>query len=338
MTTPATTPAPGPVAILGTGRCVPDRVVSNTEVGAPAGVDDAWIVRKTAIRERRWAEPGQATSDLATGAARQALDAAGVTPGQLSAIVVATSTPDQQQPATAAYVHRNLGAPTTGVAVFDLNAVCAGFVYALDVVHAMVARCGGYGLVIGADVYSRILNPADCRSTVLFGDGAGAAVIGPARHGHGHGIRTSMFHFYSDMTGLIEVPAGGSRRPYDPATHDAGLHYFTMDGRTAREFAGATVPGLVKQFLHDSEVLPADIAHVVPHQPNGVMLDELAAALDLPNAVLHRTVGQYGNTGAASIAVTLDQAARTGALHRGDQVLLVGMGGGVSIGLTLLQW
>jgi 3-oxoacyl-[acyl-carrier-protein] synthase-3 len=329
-----------PVAILGTGSCVPDRVVTNTEVGTPAGVDDAWIQRKTAIRERRWAQPHQATSDFATGAARQALQAAGITADQLSTIVVATSTPDQQQPATAAFVHHNLGGTGTGVSAFDVNAVCAGFVYALDVVHAQVARNGGYGLAIGADVYSRILNPTDPKSTVLFGDGAGAAVIGPPHPstGPGTGIHHTAFHFYSDMTDLIHVRAGGSRTPYDPATHDSGLQYFTMDGRTAREFANATVPGLVKQFLHDSDVQPGDITHIIPHQPNGIMLDELAARLDLPTATLHRTVTHYGNTGSASIPLTLDQAARTGTLNRGDKILLLGMGGGVSVGLTLLQW
>jgi 3-oxoacyl-[acyl-carrier-protein] synthase-3 len=325
-----------PVALLGTGSCVPDRVVSNAEAGGPAGVDDAWILRKTAIRERRWAEPGQATSDLATVAARRALESAGITADQLTTIVVATSTPDQQQPATAAFVHRNLEGAGTNVAAFDVNAVCAGFVYALDAVQAIVARSGGHGLVIGADVYSRILNPADPKSVILFGDGAGAAVVGPADSGRG--VRASAFHFYSEMTELIRVPAGGSRLPYGPTTHEAGLHYFAMDGRTAREFGNATVPGLVKQFLHDSAVQPADIAHVVPHQPNGVMLDDLVSRLDLPNAVLHRTVGEYGNTGSASVPLTLDKAARSGALRRGDQILMLGMGGGVSIGLTLIEW
>jgi 3-oxoacyl-[acyl-carrier-protein] synthase-3 len=325
-----------PVAILSTGACVPDRVVSNAEVGAPAGVDDAWITRKTAIRERRWVEPGQATSDLAAGAARQALESAGLSPDDLGAIIVATSTPDQLQPATAAFVHRNLGGSGTGVAAFDVNAVCAGFVYALDVAHSLVARTGGYALAIGADVYSRILNPRDARSVVLFGDGAGAAVVGPANCGRG--IRASAFHFYSELTELIRVRGGGSRRPYDPAMHDDGLHYFEMDGRTAREFAGATLPGLVKQFLHDSAVLPTEIAHLVVHQANGVMLSELGAALDLPGAQLHRTVDEYGNTGSASIPLTLDRAARSGALRRGDQILLIGMGGGVSIALTLIEW
>ena len=325
-----------PVAILGTGSCVPDRVMSNAEVGAPAGVDDAWIVRKTGIRERRWAAPDQATSDLATGAAKRALEAAGITADQLSAVVVGTSTPDHQQPATAAFVHQNLGGSRTAVSVFDVNSVCAGFMSALEAAHALVARTGGYALAIGADTYSRILNPADRRSVILFGDGAGAVVVGPADAGGG--IRTSAFHIHSGLTGLIRVPAGGSRRPYDPAAHDAGLQYFTMDGRAVREFFMSTVPGLTKQFLHDSEVLPSDIAHVVPHQANGLMLDEMAPTLDLPRATVHRTVHECGNTGAASVPLTLDRAARSGALRRGDLVLLLGMGGGMSISFTLVEW
>lgn len=325
-----------PVAILGTGSYVPDRVVSNTEVGAPAGVDADWIVRKTAIRERRWAGPGQATSDLATGAARRALESAGISADQLSTIVVATSTPDHKQPATAVFVHRNLGGATPGVAAFDVNAVCAGFTFALDVAHGIAAKSGGYGLVIGADLYSQILDPADKKTVILFGDGAGAAVIGPG--GTDRSIRTTAFHMYSDMSDLVVVPAGGSRQPYTPAAHDAGLQYFSMEGRTVRDFIINTVPGLVKQFLHDSEVLPADVDHVIPHQANGVMLDDLWSKLDLPGATLHRTVGEFGNVGSASVPLTLDKAARSGAMRRGDKVLVLGMGGGFTVSLTLVDW
>ncbi|MGW7688441.1 3-oxoacyl-ACP synthase III family protein [Streptomyces asiaticus] len=325
-----------PVAILGTGSYVPDRVVSNAEVGAPAGVDDAWIVGKTAIRERRWAAPGQATSDLAVGAAHRALQAAGITAEQLSTIVVATSTPDHKQPATAVFVHQNLGGATPGVSAFDVNAVCAGFSFALDVAHGMITRSGGYGLVIGADLYSQILDPADRRTVVLFGDGAGAAVIGPA--GADRGIRSTVFHTYSDMSGLVVVPAGGSRHPLDPPSHDAGLHYFSMDGRTVRDFIINTVPGLVKQFLADHDVLPSDIAHLIPHQANGRMLEDLWSRLDLPGATLHRTVSEFGNVGSASVPLTLDKAARCGALRQGDRILMLGMGGGFSVSLTLIDW
>ncbi|KUL62351.1 ketoacyl-ACP synthase III [Streptomyces sp. A1499] len=335
MRPPMTVPS-AHVAILGTGAYVPDRVVSNTEVGAPAGVDDAWIARKTAIRERRWAAPGQATSDLATGAARRALDAAGITADQLSTIVVATSTPDHKQPATAVFVHRNLGGAAPGVSAFDVNAVCAGFTFALDVAHGIIAKSGGYGLVIGADLYSQILDPADKKTVILFGDGAGAAVIGAG--GAGHHIRTTAFHMYSDLSDLVVVPAGGSRLPHDPQTHAAGLQYFSMEGRTIRDFIINTVPGLVKQFLHDCEVLPTDIDHLIPHQANGVMLDDLWAKLDLPSATLHRTVGAFGNVGSASVPLTLDQAARSGELRRGDRVLMLGMGGGFAVSLTLIDW
>lgn len=322
------------VAILGTGAYVPERVVSNDEAGAGAAVDDAWIAGKTAIRERRWAAAGQATSDLATAAARRALESAGVSAAQLSAIVVATSTPDRPQPPTAAYVQRDLGAHDA--AAFDLNAVCSGFVFALATVEAMLARSGGHALVIGADVYSRILNPADRRTVVLFGDGAGAVVLGPATRGAG--IRQCALHTYGELAELIRVPAGGSREPGSPRTLAEGLHYFAMDARGVRGFVSGRLPGLIKQFMHDAAVSPDDVRHVVPHQANGVLLDEVVAELDLPRATVHQTVTRYANTGAASIPITLDAAARTGELHPGDPILLAGFGGGMAAGFALVDW
>uniref|UniRef100_W0W993 3-oxoacyl-[acyl-carrier-protein] synthase n=1 Tax=Streptomyces iakyrus TaxID=68219 RepID=W0W993_9ACTN len=322
------------VGILGTGSYVPDRIVSNDEVGAAAGVDDAWITRKTAIRRRRWAAADQATSDLATAAARRALKSAGITAGQLSLIVVATSTPDRPQPPTAAYVQQNLGA--AHAAAFDVNAVCSGAVFALSTAEAMVARTGGHALVIGADLYSRILNPADRRTVVLFGDGAGALVVGPIRQGVG--IRKIALHTFGELSDLIRVPAGGSRLSCSPRAHDSGLHYFTMDGRGVRRFVEEHLPRLVKQFLHETGVVPADIAHFVPHQANGVLLDEVMAELGLPGATLHRTLTYYGNTGAASIPLTLDAAARAGSIRPGDLVLMAGFGGGMAAGLALVGW
>ncbi|QIS05520.1 beta-ketoacyl-ACP synthase 3 [Nocardia brasiliensis] len=322
------------IAVLGTGSYLPQRIVSNDEVGSGAGVDSAWIIRKTAIRERRWALPDQASSDLATRAAAAALAAAGIGADEVSAIVVATSTPDHPQPPTAAFVQHSLGA--RGASAFDVNAVCSGFVFALSTVEAALARAGGgYGLVVGADVYSRILNPADRRTVVLFGDGAGAVVLGPSESG---GLRRFGLHTFGEMTSLIQVPAGGSRRPYDPAAHELGAQYFTMDGRGVRAFVNGSLPVLVKQFLHDAGVNPDDITHLIPHQANGVMLAELAEELGLVNATMHTTVRYYGNTGAASIPITLDNAVRTGGIRSGDKVLLVGFGGGMAVGLTLVEW
>jgi len=321
------------VAILGTGSYVPDRVVSNDQAGAAAGVDDAWITGKTAIARRRWAAPHQATSDLATAAARAALDSAGITAADLSVIVVATSTPDRPQPPTAAYVQHNLRAE--GAAAFDVNAVCSSEVFALSAAEGLLARRGGHALVIGADLYSRILNPADRRTVVLFGDGAGAMVLGP---GTGARIRHLVLHTFGELAGLIQVPAGGSRRPLDGPALAEGAQYFTMDGRGVRRFVQDRLPQLTKQFLHEAGVVPDDIAHFIPHQANGVMLDTVFAELALPRAVMHLTLTDLGNTGAASIPITLDRAARSGALHRGDLILLAGFGGGMSAGLALVQW
>jgi 3-oxoacyl-[acyl-carrier-protein] synthase-3 len=321
------------VGILGTGAYVPDRVVSNDDVGAAAAVDDAWVTAKTAIRARRWAAPQQATSDMAAAAGRAALDSAGITAADLTVIVVATSTPDRPQPPTAAYVQHLLGA--VDAAAFDVNAVCSGEVFALAAVEGVLARKGGHALVIGADLYSRILNPADRRTVVLFGDGAGAMVLAPGR---GARIRNIAAHSFGDLAHLIEVPAGGSRLPADQAALQAGLQYFTMDGRGVRRFVEDRLPQLTKQFLHESGVVPDDIAHFVPHQANGVMLQTVFDELALPRATMHLTLDRYGNTGAASIPITLDAAARAGAFHPGDLILLAGFGGGMSAGFALLQW
>ncbi|CCK32335.1 3-oxoacyl-[acyl-carrier-protein] synthase 3 [Streptomyces davaonensis JCM 4913] len=321
------------VGVLGTGAHVPDRVVSNDEAGAGAGVDDAWVVRKTAIRQRRWAAPGQATSDLAAAAGRAALADAGITADQVSVIVVATSTPDRPQPPTAAYVQHLLGA--VDASAFDVNAVCSGEVFALAAAEGILTRRGGCALVIGADVYSRILNPADRRTVVLFGDGAGAMVLGLER---GARVRNLATHTFGELSGLIEVPAGGSRLPADRAAREAGLHYFTMDGRAVRRFVEDRLPLLTKQFLHESGVGPDDIAHFVPHQANGVLLDSVFAELALPRATMHRTLTHYGNTGAAAIPITVAEAARTGAFRPGDLILLAGFGGGMAAGFALVEW
>nr|D7URV0.1 RecName: Full=Acetoacetyl CoA synthase NphT7 [Streptomyces sp. CL190]AYU56451.1 NphT7 [synthetic construct]BAJ10048.1 acetyl-CoA:malonyl-CoA acyltransferase [Streptomyces sp. CL190]BAJ83474.1 acetoacetyl CoA synthase [Streptomyces sp. CL190] len=322
--------------IIGTGAYVPERIVSNDEVGAPAGVDDDWITRKTGIRQRRWAADDQATSDLATAAGRAALKAAGITPEQLTVIAVATSTPDRPQPPTAAYVQHHLGA--TGTAAFDVNAVCSGTVFALSSVAGTLVYRGGYALVIGADLYSRILNPADRKTVVLFGDGAGAMVLGPTSTGTGPIVRRVALHTFGGLTDLIRVPAGGSRQPLDTDGLDAGLQYFAMDGREVRRFVTEHLPQLIKGFLHEAGVDAADISHFVPHQANGVMLDEVFGELHLPRATMHRTVETYGNTGAASIPITMDAAVRAGSFRPGELVLLAGFGGGMAASFALIEW
>ena len=325
-----------PVGVIGTGSYLPRREVKNTEVGAPAGVDDEWIVRKTGIRSRRWADPEEATSALAVKAGHAALEWAGTSAADLSFVVVATSTPDSPQPPTATAVAERIGA-TSDTAAFDLTAVCSGFVFALSMTQrALGAAGGGYALVIGADVYSRILDPADRRTVVLFGDGAGAAVLGPVPHGQG--VRATRLSSSGAHRDLVRVPAGGSRVPACEATLAGGEHYFRMGGRGVRDFVREHVPPAVRAFLKEAGVAETDVTHLVPHQANGHMIEDFAQDLGLATAWVHTTVHEYGNTGAASIPITLDAAVRSGDVRSGDTVLLTGFGGGMASGFALMRW
>ncbi|WP_330301412.1 3-oxoacyl-ACP synthase III family protein [Streptomyces sp. NBC_00503] len=325
-----------PVAVLATGSYLPERIIGNEEVARLAGVTDEWIVRKTGIRERRRAAPHEATSDLAAHAGRRALEQAGIRPRDLSYIVVATSTPDQPQPATAAIVQHLLGA--VNAAAFDVNSVCSGFVYALTVTERLLRAEPGdaYGLVIGADVYSRILDHTDRKTAILFGDGAGAAVLGPSAAGHGV-LGTSLLT-RGDQHGMIGVPAGGSRLPASARTLEEGGHHFRMDGRGVRSFVQENLPGAIAELLARAGLPGRSVDHFVPHQANAVMIGEVWPELGLDNAVLHLEISRYGNTGSASIAVTLDEIHRKGLLAEDDVVLLSGFGGGMSVGSSLLSW
>lgn len=317
--------------ILGCGAYLPERVVGNAEAAASAGVTAEWIESRTGILARRYAHPDQAASDLAEGAARDALRDAGLSADQLSLIVVATSTPDFPQPPTACLLQHAIDAPHA--AAFDLNAVCSGFVYALETACRMVPP-GGFALVVGVDIYSRIIDPTDRRTVSLFGDGAGAVVVGPVPEGRG--ILATELASHGEHHDLIKVPAGGSRMPPSKETLQDGLHYFTMNGYGVRTFVKDRLPGAVRRFVTRAGVASTAIRHFVPHQANGRMLDELLPELDLPHAAVHRTLDRYGNTGAASIPITL--AAARDHLTPGDLVLFAGFGGGMSEGLMLLRW
>lgn len=325
------------VGLVGFGFSVPERVVSNDEVGAPAGVDDAWIQRKTGIHQRRWVSDHEATSDLAIAAARSALADAGVTAADLDLIVVATSTPDYPQPPTAALVQAGIEA--RNAAAYDLNSVCSGFEFALNTTSQILTATGGTGLVIGADVYSRILDPTDRRTVILFGDGAGAAVLQPRTTAPtAHTVVAGKLLTFGEYSDVIRVPGGGSRTPIVDQETGHGLRYFQMQGRRVREFVVEEVPGIIHAFLKEVGVAPSEVAHFVPHQANGVMLAELLNTLDLPNARQHLVVEHLGNTGSASIPITLAELADAGTVRPGDYVLLAAFGGGMSVGLTLVRW
>ncbi|MFD5326442.1 3-oxoacyl-ACP synthase III family protein [Streptomyces sp. NPDC127092] len=329
-----------PIGIVSTGSYVPSTVVTNEEIAGNAGVTAEWIVRKTGIHERRRAADHEATSDLAAHAARNALAQAGLHPEQLSYIVLATSTPDHPQPATASIVQGLIGA--TNAAAFDVNAVCSGFVYALTVAERLLAGGRQFGLVIGVDIYSRILDYTDRKTCILFGDGAGAVVLGPAEQGQGQGqgqgiLETGLIT-HGDQHRLISVPAGGSRIPPSTESVEAGQHFFRMDGRGVRGFVHENLPAALHRLLDQAGVSADEVDHFIPHQANGVMLHEVWPELGLDRAELHLALKRYGNTGSGSVPITLDLVHRQGLLAEGDVVLLTGFGGGMNVGSALLRW
>lgn len=324
-----------PVGILGTGSYLPKEEVSNEEVAARCGVTAEWIHRKTQIGGRRYAAPDEATSDLAVKAASEALAQAGLTAADIDYIIVSTSTGDFPQPPTACIVQDGLGA--WNAAAFDINVVCSGFVYGVSMAQALIGdRSDCHVLVIGADVYSRILDFSDRRTAVLLGDGAGAAVLGPVKQGYG--ILDTYLASRGDKSRVIRVEAGGSRLPTSHETVDEGGHFFKMEGREVRDFVSENVPPALAGLLDRAGVDPAEVAHFVPHQANGVMLDDLVDRVGLVNARTHRTLDRYGNVGSASVPVALDDARLKGQLEPGDLVLLSGFGGGMAQGACLLRW
>ena len=273
------------VGILGTGSWVPARALPNEEIARRVpGASPEWIVRKTAIRSRRFAAAEEATSDLAVRAATRALRDAGIGVDRVDYLVVSTSTPDHPQPPTACLVQERLGA--YGAACFDVNAVCAGFVHALVLAQALVAdRPGAHALVVGADVYSRILDFDDRRTAVLFGDGGGRPSWG--RWPPGRGVVGYELASRGDASDLIRVVAGGSRLPASATTVAEGGHFFRMHGRGVTGIVLQEVPPFVDKLLARAGVGAADIARVVPHRPNGLLLDELVRACGLTAAHTH---------------------------------------------------
>ncbi|GAA2630339.1 3-oxoacyl-ACP synthase III family protein [Paractinoplanes durhamensis] len=306
------------VGILGTGSYLPAEVVTNAD-------------RTT----RRLATPDEAASDLSAHAARAAIAHAGLTAGDIDFLIVSTSTPDSPQPPTANLVQSAIGADRA--VCFDINVGSAGFVFGLGLAHSLVVvNPSARVLIIAADVYSRIVDRDDLETAALFGDGAGAAVVGTV--GHGYGILDLELVSRGAGTGLIRVDAGGSRLPASEKTLADGDHFLRMDRAGLRDFVASEVPWALEALLRRTGVYAAAIDHFVPHQADGVLVNELVGLAGLRNSRTHVTFDRYGSPGSASVPVTLDEAARAGALRDGDLVLLAGFGGGMSVGACLLRW
>lgn len=323
------------VKIAGLGMYAPERVLTNQELQQMVDTSDEWIVTRTGIKERRLAEPGQATSDLAVPAARQALQQAGVRPEELDLIIVATNTPDTLFPATACLVQDRLGA--AGAGAFDLLAGCTGFIYALSC-GAQFVQTGmcRHVLVVGAETLSRIINWQDRNTCVLFGDGAGAALLAPAEPGRG--ILASTLAADGSGGHLLSLPAGGSRQPASPATVEAGLHYVHMNGREVFKFAVKAMEDSALEALQRAGLQREDLDFLVPHQANIRIIEAAAKRLGLGMEKVLVNVDRYGNTSTASVPIALYEAVAAGRIRPGDHVVLVGFGAGLTWAACALRW
>ena len=320
--------------VAGLGSVLPGRVVPNSYFESIVETSDEWIRERTGIRERRFAEDGQATSDLATGAALAALDSAGIPPEQLDLIVCATLTADTPIPSAAVWVQRKLG---VSCPAFDLNAACAGFSYALSTGTAFIeSGTAETVLVIGAEVLSRVMDFTDRGTCVLFGDGAGAVVLRPSEDA---GVLGSVLGADGTAAEVLIIPAGGSARPPSLETVRAGEHAIRMpNGREVFKRAVVEMAGACRQLLEKSGYTADDVDLLIPHQANARIMIAVADRLKVPIDRAVVDVESVGNTSAASIPVALDRAWRAGRVREGDLILLTSFGAGLAWGANLIRW
>jgi 3-oxoacyl-[acyl-carrier-protein] synthase III len=320
--------------VLGTGGFVPAKVVGNSYFDYLVDDADAWIHSRTGIRERRFAEAEQSTSDLATSAALLALENADLDPGELDCIIVATSTPDMILPATACMVQKNIGA--VNAFAFDMNAVCSSYIYGMEIADNLI-RSGKYKkvLLIGADTYSKILDFQDKGSAPLFGDGAGAVILGASRSGKG--ILQSVMKSDGKGWELIQVPSSGSRKPVSAESIALKENTFKMAGKSVFVFATDVIPRIIADLSERGGVTAEQIDHIIPHQANVRIIDFISKKTGIAKEKFLLNLDRYGNTAAASVGLVLDENRRSGVIKSGDLVLMMGFGGGLSWGGILLR-
>lgn len=323
------------VSIIGIGSYVPEKEITNKDLEKIVNTSDEWIVERTGIKARRIAADDQATSDMAAVAAKQALADAGVSAAEIDLVIVATATPDMFFPSTACLVQEKIQA--TNAAAFDLAAGCSGFVYAL-VVGTQFIQTGLYKkvLVVGAETLSRILDWTDRNTCVLFGDGAGAAVLSEVEEGYG--LLGSDLGADGNGGELLKMPAGGSRLPASLSTVDLRQHYVFMNGNEVFKFAIKTMGAAAVKALDKAGLTRDDVDVLVPHQANMRIIQAAAKRLKMPMEKVVINLDRYGNTSAASIPIALDEASHSGKIKKGDVVVLVGFGAGLTWASAVIKW
>jgi 3-oxoacyl-[acyl-carrier-protein] synthase-3 len=322
--------------ILGTGTYAPKRVLTNAELETMVATNGDWIVSRTGIRERRIAAEEQATSDLAAAAARQALDFAGLAPEDVDMIIVATVTGDTPTPACATHVQALLGAKNA--CAFDIGAACAGSLYGLTIADQFI-RSGAmkHVLVIGAETLSRFVDWTNRETCVLFGDAAGALLLGPTEE-TGRGLLASTLRTDGTLSGILGIFGGGSRRPLSPGLLDDNGAKIKMRGREVYKFATRVLPEVVSETLAKANLTAADVTHVISHQANLRILEYALTTLGVPVEKCWINIDRYGNTSSASMPITLDEANRAGKLKKGDVIAMMAMGAGMTWGGAVWRW
>lgn len=322
-------------AIIGMGSYVPEKIMTNFDLEKIVDTSDEWIRTRTGISERRIADENTATSDISTKAALLAMEDAGVTAEDIDLIIVATVTPDMAFPATACIVQKNLDAKNA--AAFDISAGCSGFIYGLSLVHNFISS-GVYrnALVIGAETLSKIVNWEDRNTCVLFGDGAGAAVV--SRCDEGEGILSVKIGSNGHHENLITKPGGGSRMPMTHEVIDQKLNTIHMEGSEVFKLAIRTMASVSEAALGEAGLTVDDLTLAIPHQANMRIIQGIFNRLKVTPEKSHNNLNKYGNTSAASIPLALDEAQRLGKIKKGENLLIVAFGSGLTWGAAAIKW
>lgn len=324
------------VVVAGTGSYLPEQVLTNEELSKRVETSDEWIRTRTGIRERRIARADEPTSDLATRAGTEALIQAGIEASELDLIIVATITPDTLTPATACYVQQALGAD--GAIAFDVSAACSGFLYAMKLAEQLIlGGTVGKALIIGAEKLSAFVNWEDRSTCILFGDGAGAAVLRAANQNEG-GILAMDVGTDGNQTHLLNIPGGGSACPITIENAAERLATLSMLGREVFKHAVTRMRDSALKVIADAGLASEQVKLVVPHQANLRIIDAIAQRLDVPAEQVFVNLDKYGNTSAAAVAIALDEAHRTGRFERGDHIVLVAFGAGLTWAAAAIQW
>lgn len=324
------------VTIAGTGSYLPEKILTNDDLSEFVETSDEWIVSRTGIKARRIAAEGENTSHMASKASLKALEQSGIAAEDIELIIVATITPDTLTPATACYVQEQIGAHNA--VAFDISAACSGFLYAMKIAKRMIdSGAFGNALIVGAEKLSAFVDWTDRTTCVLFGDGAGAAVLRPSKDGEGRIIATDI-GTDGKQTGILNIPGGGSACPTTSKNVGEHLATFAMSGREVFKHAVTRMKNSANSVIERAGLQPEDIDLVIPHQANLRIIDAITDRLAVPKDRIFINLHKYGNTSAAAIAIALDEAHREGKIKRGDKIVMVAFGAGLTWAAAAIEW